>query len=75
MPIIGEVLWCEEEEGNSHDLYVVVVKKLDSIIGHVACTISTFCHLFLSTGRSTYAVAGIRKCSDVFPQYGLEVPY
>ena len=74
-PIIGEVLQCEKEEGNSHDLYAVAVKKLDSIVGHVPRTISTLCHLFLSRGGSiTCTVTGIRKYSDDLPQGGLEVP-
>ena len=37
-PIIGEVLHCEKEEGNSHDLYTVAVKKLDCIIDHILAT-------------------------------------
>ena len=74
-PIIGEVLQCEKEEGNSHDLYAVAVKKLDSIVGHVPRTISTLYHLFLSRGGSiTCTVTGIRKYSDDLPQGGLEVP-
>ena len=64
-PIIGEVLQCEKEEENSHDLYTVAVKKLDSIVGHVPHTISTLCHLFMSRGGSiTCTVTGIRKYSD-----------
>ena len=46
-PIIGEVLQYEKEKGNSHDLYAVAVKKLDSIVRQVPRTISTLCHLFL----------------------------
>ena len=69
------MLQCEKEEGNSHDLYAVAVKQLDSIVGHVPCMISTLCHLFLSRGGSiTCTVTGIRKYSDDLPQGGLEVP-
>ena len=69
------MLQCEKEEGNSHDLYAVAVKELDSIVGHVPRTISTLCHLFLSRGGSiTCIVTGIRKCSDDLPQGDLEVP-
>ena len=75
MPSMGEVLQCEKEEGNSHDLYAVAVKKLDSIVGHVPRIILTLCHLFLSRGGSiTCTVTGIRKYSDDLPQGGLEVP-
>ena len=69
------MLQCEKEEGNSHDLYAVAVKELDSIVGHVPRTISTLCQLFLSRGGSiTCIVTGIRKYSDDLPQGDLEVP-
>ena len=69
------MLQCEKEEGNSHDLYAVAVKELDSIVGHVPRTISTLYHLFLSRGGSiTCIVTGIRKYSDDLPQGDLEVP-
>ena len=42
MPNVGEVLQYEKEEGNSHDLYVVVVNKLDSIVSHVPCSKQSF---------------------------------
>ena len=74
-PSIGEVLRCEKEEGNSHDLYAVAMKKGDSIVGHVPHAISTLCNLFLSRGGIiTCTVTGIRKHSDDLPQGGLEVP-
>ena len=74
-PSIGEVLQCEKEEGNSHDLYAVAVKKLDLIVGHVPRTISTLCHLFLSRGGIiTCTIRDTRKFSDDLPQGGLEVP-
>ena len=74
-PSIGEVLQCEKEEGNSHDLYAVAVKKQDSIVGHVPRNISTLCHLFLSRGGIiTCTVSGLRKYLDDLPQGGLEVP-
>ena len=64
MPIIGEVLQCEKEEGNSHDLYAVAVKKLDSIVGYVSHTISTLCNLFLYRGGSiTCTVTGTERFS------------
>ena len=78
-----KVLWsvkviscvCVIEEGNSHDLYVVAVKKLESIVGHMLRTILTLCNLILSRGGSiTCTITGIRKYSDDLPQDALEVP-
>ncbi len=43
-PHIGEVLDCQAEPGNIHDLYAVVVKKPSGLtVGHVPRTISAVC--------------------------------
>ena len=65
MPSGGEMLQCEKEEGNLHELYAVAVKKLDLIFGHLPCTISTLYHLYLLRGRIiTCTVSGIKKYLD-----------
>ena len=75
MPSIGNVLQCEKETGNIHDLYAVAIKKQDVVVGHMLQTISTLCHLFLSSGGTiTYTVTGVRKYSNDLPQGGLEIP-
>ena len=44
---VGEELSCEQEIGNSMDLYAVAVVKNDVTIGHIPRRISLVCSLFL----------------------------
>ena len=47
--------------------YAVTVKTPDSIVGHVPCTVSTLCHLFLSIDGSIICIpTDIRKYFGVF---------
>ena len=52
-PVLGEVLMCEVEDGNTSDTYAVAIKKGGEINGHVPRTIvSAACNLFLELGGS-----------------------
>lgn len=74
-PIIGESFQCELEEGNTFDCYAVMMRKDDSVIGHVPRRISAACYLFIRKGGSIFCtVANSRQYSLDLPQGGLEVP-
>ena len=74
-PVIGECVQHEIEPGNDHNLYAVAMRKYDRIVGHVPRTISTLCHLFLSSGGTiNCTVNGVRRYSTDLPQGGLDVP-
>ena len=60
-PVIAECVRCEIEPGNDHDLYVAAMRKHDRIVGHVLQTISTLCHLFLSSGGTTNCTVNDQK--------------
>ena len=47
---IGELLLCKREVRNISDLYAVAVVNGEVIFGHVPCSISTLCSLFLDRG-------------------------
>ena len=75
-PEIGEILQCQIDSYNIHDMYAVAVKRDGiSIVGHVPRTISTPCHLFLRKGSNiTCEITGSREFSRDLPQGGLDVP-
>ena len=51
-----------EKEEDSHDLYAIVMKKLDSTVDHISHIILTLHHLLLSRGGAiTCTATGIRK--------------
>jgi hypothetical protein len=74
-PYKGEILTCQEEPGNIHDLYAVSVKKTadNTTVGHIPRTISAVYCLFLRSGYINCEVTGSRQYSSDLPQ-GLEVP-
>jgi len=46
-PCDNDILPCEREIGNPHDLSSVVVKKGTVVVGHVLRKISTICSIFI----------------------------
>ena len=74
-PVLGEVLMCEVENGNTSNTYAVAIKKGGEIIGHVPRTISTACNLFLELGGSLRCIITdtLHRYSDL-PQGGLQIP-
>ena len=56
MALLCERLSSEGETDNSRDGYAVVVVTDGIIVGHVTCTISETCSLFLSRGRCIIAL-------------------
>jgi len=53
MPVVGEQLACEREEGNPRDRYAVIVKKVITyIVGYVPRNILTLCLLFIRRGST-----------------------
>ena len=66
---------CEHEGRNPEDPYTVALRKDDIIIGHVPCTISCACTLFLRHGGAIQCtVTGPRKYLDDLLQGELELP-
>ena len=49
---IREELECKRERRNSHDIYAAAVLKDDIVVGHLPCTVSHTCSLFLRRGGS-----------------------
>lgn len=52
MPIIGKMLQCRRESGNSHIFHAVTTIKNDTIFGHVPRNISVLCDLLLRKSNS-----------------------
>ena len=74
-PVIGERLNCEREEENSRDRYAVAIRKSGDTVGHVQCSISTFCSVFIRRGGTIFCVVtGRRRYSMDLPQGGMEIP-
>lgn len=73
---INEILTCEVETGNIHDVYAVAVKRTTDLVtvGHVPRKISPVCCHFLRRGEISCAVTGDRRHSYDLAQGGLEVP-
>ena len=46
-PLIGEILSCEIEPGNKHDINVVAAIRQGAVFGHVPMMLSEFFHKFL----------------------------
>ena len=79
-PTLGEVLSCEREAGNNHDMYAVAFKKfIDGsyvVVGHVPHTISPICSVFIQKGGTIKGtVNGGPQYSFNLPQGGQHVPY
>ncbi len=74
--MIGDMLTCEVEHGNIHDIYAVAVIVLSgNIVGHVPRHISTVCHLFIRrTGTIVCQVTGRKRHSSDLTQGGFEIP-
>ena len=73
--IDGEVLLCEREVGNVHNMFAVTIKQDDTTVGHCPQKISSICSIFIRRGGSTTCqVNGNRRYSQDLPQGGLEVP-
>ena len=73
---MGEVVRCKREERNGHDPFAVGLKKAGTrTVGHVPCTISCICTLFLRQG-GVIDVTVTRPCrySADLEQGGLEIP-
>ena len=53
-PSIGDSLICERENGNSHDMHAVSIKKSINgeikIVGHIPRKISAICFIFMRHG-------------------------
>jgi len=74
-PIIGEVLCCEREVGNSFDPQAVAVNNSGEIVGHVPRRISSICSSFLHHGGSIICtITGHRRYAAGLENGGLEVP-
>ena len=78
--VLGEVLQCSREVGNSHDPYAVKVMKAgtraETIVGHLLKKTSPTCSLFIRKGRTIdcEVTDPNRKYSRDLPQGGLEIP-
>ena len=50
-PIVWEVLSCEREAGNSHNMYALAFKEVIDgsyvVVGHIPHTISPICSVFI----------------------------
>ena len=51
---LGEVLFCQWETDNRHDLFAVAIVKESEVVGHVRREISSICSLFLLSGTITW---------------------
>ena len=49
-PVLGEILPCTCELGNTHDIFAVKVTKAGVTVGHVPKKISLTCSLFILNG-------------------------
>ena len=63
----GEVLQCQRETGNRHDLYAVATVKNDVVVGHVPRIILSLCSIFIRHGGSITCTvtAGCRYSADL----------
>ena len=77
--ISGEYLNYKRERDNTegrHMHAVAVCKLKDVVVGHVPCTISCLCSVFISQGDMIDCIVeGTRCYSSNLPQGGMEIPY
>lgn len=74
-PVLGDVLACQVEFGNIHDVYAVAVLSGGTVVGHVPRNISAVCYLFIRRiGTIVCQVTGNRRYSSDLVQGGLEIP-
>ena len=59
-PVRDELLTCQRETGNAHDLFAVKVVKSRSIVGYLPKKIRSTCSLFLRHG-------GVNTCKITDP--------
>ena len=71
---LGEVLFCQRETDNRHDLFAVAIVKEGEVVGHVRREISSSCSLFLLSGTITCKVTGSRQYSHDLEQGGMHIP-
>ena len=71
---LGEVLFCQRETDNRHDLFAVAIVKEGEVVGHVRREISSICSLFLLSGTITCEVTGSRQYSHDLEQGGMHIP-
>ena len=63
------VLQCEQESGNNKDPYVAAVQKDSLTVGHISCTISYLCSVFVQrNGLIVCTITDARKCSTDLPR-------
>jgi len=76
LPLRGETLACQREEGNVYDPFAVKVVKSGVIVGHVPRRISSTCSLFLRHGGTiTCKITDPKKrYSRDLEHGGLEIP-
>ena len=75
-PTIGEVLSCEKDNGNSHDMFAVAIKNSSEVVGHVPRFWSSICSIFTRRGGEIVCrITGSRRYSADLPQGGMEIPY
>ena len=73
-PVLGELLYTEQELGNPEDRYAVSVLKSSTIVGHIPREISKLCWMFMNrSGEIQCTVTGARQRSYLV-QGGLEIP-
>jgi len=61
-PLIGEILFCDREEGNSEDSFAISVIKDGNIVGHVPREASRIVWYFIEHGGSIDChITGWRK--------------
>ena len=73
--VIGEMLTCRREPGNSSDPFAVAVIKGSEIVGHILCFFSCICNLLpRNSGSLSCSITGNHRYSSDLPQGGLELP-
>ena len=73
--MIGEELVCRREVGNIYDLHAVAILRGGNVVGHVPCTISTPCNVFIRKGGViTCIISGHRQYSLELEQGSLDMP-
>ena len=75
VPVLGDVLFCEQELENEEDRFAVAVVTDSNIVGHVPRKISRICWYFIQhRGSILCEVTGNRQYSSDLHQGGLDVP-
>ena len=68
-PIVWEVLSCEREAGNSHNMYALAFKEVIDgsyvVVGHIPHTISPICSVFIQKGGTIEVWASVVSRASV----------